>query len=479
MNPYKNDLEIFSHENPVIDLAIESLSEKVMKGMIIWDRSVINTIQETIKKIDQLISKQISIILHNNKFSQLEGSWRGIHQLVKSKSKNNSKIKLLHLNKLALSDDIAQSCSFDQSELYKKIYDQEFASPGGEPYSILIGDYEFMHLQNDIQLLSNISKISAAAFCPFISAASAEVFGLSSWTEINKPKDLNNRMEGNEHIPWKQLREQEDSRFLYLTLPRTLARLPYTFDGIKSGLLNIDEFIDLSNSNTQSDSYQFCWMNSAYLLAKKMLQAFTQYGWCTAIRGAEGGGKIENLPFYTISNLSNPYSDSEYQCPTEVNITDRRESELSQLGFLPLCHYKNTDYAVFFGAESLQKPKRYDQNEFTENAAISSRLPYIMATSRFAQYLKIMARDKVGAFMNASEAEDWLNRWILNYVNGNAQSKQELKAKYPLAEAKIKVIDVPGNASSYQVIAWLRPWLQMEQLSTSMRLVTEIPKSNN
>jgi type VI secretion system protein ImpC len=204
-----------------------------------------------------------------------------------------------------------------------------------------------------------------------------------------------------------------------------------------------------------------------------MTDSFAKSGFCVAIRGAEGGGKVENLPAHIFTSDD---GDPDLKCPTEIGITDRREAELSKLGFLPLCHYKNTDYAVFFGAQSTQKPKKYDRPEATANAAISARLPYIMATSRIAHYLKVMARDKIGSFMEAADCEAWLNRWIKNYVNSNPNASQDMKAKYPLAEAKVQVKEIPGKPGSYNAVAWLRPWLQFEELTTSLRMVARIPQ---
>jgi len=219
----------------------------------------------------------------------------------------------------------------------------------------------------------------------------------------------------------------------------------------------------------------FTWMNAAYVMGTKMTAAFATSGFCTAIRGAEGGGKVEGLPAFLFKSDD---GDTDLKCPTEVGITDRREAELSKLGFLPLCHYKNTDYSVFFGGQTVQKPKKYDRPEATANAAISARLPYIMATSRFAHYLKVMARDWIGSFKEAGDLENELNRWIKNYVNANEGAGQENRAKFPLREAKVVVQPIPGQPGSYNAVAWMRPWLQFEELATSMRMVASIPKTS-
>ncbi len=318
-----------------------------------------------------------------------------------------------------------------------------------------------------------MSNVAAAAFAPFVSAASPKLFGFDDYTELSKPRDLEKIFDTIEYAKWRSYRDSDDSRFVTLTMPRTLARLPYG-----AATKPVEEFdyeeAPLENGVAKPMGHsEYSWMNSSYVLGARLTAAFSQYGWCTAIRGAEGGGKVDNLPSHVFTSDD---GDADQKCPTEIGITDRREAELSKLGFLPLCHYKNTDYAVFFGAQTTQKPKKYDRPEATANAAISARLPYIMASSRFAHYLKIMGRDKVGSFMEASDCEDWLNRWILNYVNGNAAAGQDMKARYPLAEAKIQVKEIPGKPGSYNAVAHLRPWLQMEELTTSLRMVARIPQ---
>jgi type VI secretion system protein ImpC len=315
--------------------------------------------------------------------------------------------------------------------------------------------------------------VAAAAFAPFIVSASSNIFGLESFTDLSKPRDLEKIFESIEYAKWRSFRESDDSRFVTLVMPRVLSRLPY---GSKTK--PIEEF-DYEEAPVEGGitkpmpNEHFSWMNASYVMAQRLTNAFAQYGWCTAIRGAEGGGKVENLPSFTFTSDD---GDPDQQCPTEIGITDRREAELSKLGFLPLCHYKNTDYAVFFGAQTTQKPTKYDRPEATANAAISARLPYIMASSRFAHYLKVMARDKVGSLFEASDCEVWLNRWIGNYVNGNENAGAEMKAKYPLREAQVVVKEIPGKPGSYNAVAHLRPWLQMEELTTSLRMVARIPK---
>jgi type VI secretion system protein ImpC len=413
--------------------------------------------------------------MHHPRFSQLEGSWRGLNYLVMNSETGTSlKLRVLNLPKRELLRDLTRATEFDQSQLFKQIYENEFGTPGGEPYGALIGDYEWGNHPDDIEALRLVSNVAAGAFAPFISAASSKMLALDSWTDLSRPRDLAKTFDTIEYAKWRSFRDSEDARFVNLVLPRAVARLPYG-----AATKPVDEFdyeeapFDAAGAAHSMDHEHYCWMNAAYVLGTRLTDAFAQTGFCVAIRGAEGGGKVENLPFHVFTSDD---GDLDAKCPTEIGITDRREFELSNLGFLPLCHYKNTDYAVFFGAQSTQKPKKYDRPEATANAAISARLPYLMATSRFAHYLKVMARDKVGSFMEATDVEAWLNRWIQNYVNSNESAGQEMKARYPLREARIEVREIPGRPGSYNAIAYLRPWLQMEELTTSMRLVARIPQ---
>ncbi len=456
---------------------LRTLTEEALKGTVTWDKNLTVTFNAAIKAIDEQLSKQLATIMHAPAFLQIEGTWRGLHHLVmNSETGATLKIKVLNVSKKDLSKDLAKAVEFDQSQAFKKLYENEFGSPGGEPYGALIGDYEFTNHPDDIDLLTNMSNVAAAAFCPFISAAKPELMGLESWGELAKPRDLEKIFESVEYARWRSFRDSEDSRFTVLTMPRVLARLPYGEQTKPIEEFGYEESPPDSAGRARALEHDdYCWMNASYVMGTNLTNAFAQYGWCTAIRGAEGGGKVEGLPAHVFTSDD---GDPDLKCPTEIGITDRREAELSKLGFLPLCHYKNSDYAVFFGAQTCQKPKVYDRPAATANAAISARLPYMMASGRFAHYLKVMGRDKIGSFMEASDTEEWLNRWILNYVNGNPGSGQEMKAKYPLADAKIEVQEIPGRPGSYNAVAWLRPWLQMEELTASLRMVAEIPQSN-
>lgn len=450
---------------------LKTLTQEAMKGTVTWNKNLTVTINSAIAAIDLALSSQLSAIMQHEKFQKLEGSWRGLHHLVSnSETSSQLKIRMLNISKKELTRDLEKAVEFDQSQIFKKIYESEFGTAGGEPYSALIGDYEFSSHPDDINLLSNMSNIAAAGFCPFISASAPEMFGFESFTELSKPRDLEKIFESAEYIKWRSFRDSEDSRFVVLTMPRVLARLPYGKDTKPIEAFNFEEA--KASGPQQHDDY--CWMNAAYAMGAVLTRSYAEYGWCTSIRGAEGGGKVEGLHSHVFMSDD---GDMDQKCPTEIGITDRREAELSKLGFLPLCHYKNTDYAVFFGAQTTQKPKKFDDPDATANTEISARLPYIMATSRIAHFLKVMARDKVGSFMEASDAEEWLNKWISNFVNASPGASADMKARYPLAEASIEVKEIPGQPGAYSAIAWLRPWLQMEELTASLRLVAKIPKA--
>ncbi|MGI9498577.1 MAG: type VI secretion system contractile sheath large subunit [Geminicoccaceae bacterium] len=456
---------------------IRTLTQAALEGTVSWDRNITKTINKAIDEIDRLLSAQLTAVMHAPELTKLEGTWRGLNYLVmNSETSSSMKIKVINAEKRELFKDLDKAIEFDQSQTFKKLYENEFGTPGGEPYGTLIGDYEFSNHPDDIDLLGYMSNVAAASFCPFISATAPGMFGFESWNDLSKPRDLEKIFDSAEYMKWRSFRDSEDSRFVSLVMPRVLSRLPYG-----ASTKPIEEFAfeeapageDGAPKPQNHDDY--CWMNASYVMGTRMADAFSKYGWCTRIRGTESGGKVDNLPTHLFESDD---GDLDAKCPTEIGITDRREAELSKLGFLPLSHYKNTDYAVFFGAQTTQRPKKYDRPEATANAAISARLPYVMASSRFAHYLKIMGRDKIGSFMEASDCEAWLNRWINNYVNGNEAAGEELKSKFPLREAQIEVREIPGKPGSYNAVARLRPWLQMEELTASLRMVARIPEKS-
>jgi type VI secretion system protein ImpC len=466
---------------------VKMLVEHALTGTVSFDLNLNRTLDRAIAAIDQKLSAQLNVIIHDARFLQLEGTWRGLNYLVMNSETGSSlKLRVANISKSELSHDLTRAVEFDESQLFKLIYESEFGTSSGEPYGALIGDYEWTAHPEDIETLRLMSNVAAAAFAPFITGASASLFGLKDWTELSRPRQLAKIFETQEYSRWHNLRDGEDSRFVYLVMPRVMARLPY-------GLATkpIDEFAyeeatyneapyetpyDEARAVGPMRHDDYCWMNAAYVLGARLTDAFAQTGFCVAIRGAEGGGKAENLPYYVFTSDD---GDLDAKCPTEIGITDRRELELSVLGFLPICHYKNTDYAVFFGAQSIHNPKKYDRPEATANAAISARLPYLMAMSRFAHYLKAIARDRLASLMEARDVERSLNRWIQNYVDARESAEREMKARFPLREARVEVRQIPGRPGSYNAIAYLRPWLQLEELTTSMRLVARIPVNTN
>jgi type VI secretion system protein ImpC len=357
------------------------------------------------------------------------------------------------------------------------MYEEEFGTAGGEPYGALIGDYEISNSPEDIEFLQNMAGIGAASLCPFITAASPALFDLDKWSDMNKVRDLSKGFQTAAYAKWRSFRDMEDSRYVSLVMPRVLARLPYGRNTLKIDEFDFEEAGFDTNGNPKSmDHDDYCWMNASYVMGTNLTRSFAETGFCTAIRGLENGGKVENLPVHTFVSDD---GDVDMKCPTEIGITDRREKELSDLGFLPLLHYKNSDYAVFMGGQSVQRPKVFRTDVAkTEDYAISTRLPYIMAASRFGHYVKVMARDKIGSFMEVEDCERWLNNWIKTYVNSNKDTGPEIKARYPLRSAEVQVKPIPGKPGAYDAVLQMQPWLQMEELNASLQLVAEIPKKS-
>jgi type VI secretion system protein ImpC len=463
-----------TNEDRAKDLVKELVSE-VMAGTVTVGKDILRTIQDGIAGIDQVVSKQLSEIMHHERFQKLEGSWRGLHYLISnSETGEDLKIRVLNATKDTLYKDLDRAVEFDQSNIFKKIYTAEFGTPGGAPYSALIGDYEFSNSPQDIDCLGKMSNVAAAAFAPFITAPSSRMFGFDSWTKLGDPRDLKKIFDTEEYIKWRSFRDTEDARFVVMSMPRVMARLPYGQNTVPVDAFQFEEVaLGPNNEPIEVDHDDYCWMNAAYALGSRLTDAFAQTGWCTAIRGVENGGKVEGLPSHVVKT---PKGDKVQKCPTEVLIDDRREKEFSDMGFLTLNNFKGTDYAVFFGAQTCQKAKVYNDPDATANAAISARLPYIMAASRFSHYLKVIARDKIGSFMERADCEDWLDRWIHEYVAADANPSAAQRARYPLAEAEVKVEEIAGSPGEYNARVFLRPWLQMEELTARMSMVAKIPK---
>jgi len=446
---------------------VKQFVAEVLEGSITMGRDTEAMLNARIAQIDHLLSIQLNEILHAPEFQRLEATWRGLKYLLsQSETGTGLKLKVLNVSKKELLRDLQRAPEFDQSALFKKVYEEEFGIFGGAPFGALLGDYEFGKSGQDIELLEKVSQVAAAAHAPFITAASADMFNLDSFAQLDGPRDLAKVFDTTEYAKWKAFRQTEDSRYVALTAPRMLLREPYGNSTVPVEAFHYEEHVD----GTDHDRY--LWGNAAWALGAKVTQAFAQYGWCATIRGVEGGGLVQGLP---VHNFRTDAGDIAMKCPTEVPITDRREKELADLGFAPLVHCKDTPNAAFFSVQSAQKPKVYDTPSATANARISAQLPYIFAVSRFAHYLKAMMRDKIGSYTSRAEIEAFLNRWINNYVVGNSDAPMTVKAQRPLNEARIDVVEIPGKPGAYRAVAFLRPHFQLDELSVSMRLVADLP----
>jgi type VI secretion system protein ImpC len=440
---------------------------QIMEGTMLVSKDTEAMINARISQIDKLISDQLNEVMHHSDFQKLEASWRGLHYLVhQSETGEKLKIRVMNVSKKDLLKDLEKASEFDQSALFKKVYEEEFGMFGGAAYGAMIGDYEFTNHPQDLILLEKISQVAAAAHAPFIAAASPRLFNFDSFTELGGPRDMAKIFQSVEYSKWKSFRNSEDSRYVALAMPHILMRLPYGMDNVPVEAFDYEEGVD------GTDHSKYLWGNAAYALGTRLTDAFAKYHWCAAIRGVEGGGLVEGLPVHTFKTDE---GDVALKCPTEIAITDRREKELADLGFIPLIHCKGTDYAAFFSTQTTNKPKVYDVDSATANARLSSQLQYILAVSRFAHYMKSIMRDKIGSFMTRKNAEDFLNRWISNYVLLDDNASQEAKASHPLREARIDVSEIPGKPGAYKAVAFLRPHYQLDELTVSLRLVSELP----
>jgi type VI secretion system protein ImpC len=448
---------------------IKEFVAQVLEGHMTVSRDAEATIQTRIAQIDRLISLQLNEVLHHPSFQKLEGTWRGIRYLMDQSETNSMlKIKVLNVSKRDLLRDLQRASEFDQSALFKKVYEEEFGVFGGAPFAAMIGDYEFGRGPEDIELLERVAQVASAAHAPFLSAASAGLLNLEDFTQLGSPRDIGKIFDTTEYAKWKSFRQSEDSRYVGLTLPHILMRLPYGNE-----TKAVDDF-DYEEAVDGTDHSKYLWGNAAYALGARLTTAFAKYGWCAAIRGVEGGGLVEGLPAHTFHTDE---GDVALKCPTEIAVTDRREKELADQGFIPLVHCKGTDYAAFFSAQSGNKPKLYDKDAANANARLSAQLPYILAMSRFAHYLKAIMRDKLGSFMSRDECEIFLNQWISHYVLANDVATHAAKAKLPLREASIQVSEVPGKPGAYRAVAFLKPHFQLDELTISLRLVADLPES--
>jgi type VI secretion system protein ImpC len=455
-----------------VETAVRTLAEQALRDSNVISGDVLATIEALIAQIDAKLTAQINQIIHSEEFQKVESAWRGLHYLVNNTETDESlKIRVMNVSKADLHKTLKKykGTAWDQSPIFKKLYEEEYGQFGGEPYGALVADYYFDNSGPDVDLLTQIAKISAASHAPFIAGADPAVMLMDSWQELANPRDLTKIFQTPEHAAWRSLRESEDSRYVGLAMPRFLARAPY---GAKSN--PVDEF-NFEEDTAGADSSKYAWANAAYAMATNINRSFKMYGWCSRIRGIESGGAIENLPVHAF-----PTDDGgvDMKCPTEIAISDRREAELAKNGFMPLVHKKNSDFAAFIGAQSLHKPAEYEDPDATANANLAARLPYLFACSRFAHYLKCIVRDKIGSFKEKDDMQRWLQNWILQYVDGDpAHSTEESKARRPLAAAEVVIEEVEGNPGYYTSKFFLRPHYQLEGLTVSLRLVSKLPSA--
>jgi len=453
-----------------VEAAVATLAQQALANVKLISSDTVASIEAMVAALDKKLSEQINLILHHEDFQKLESAWRGLHYMVSNtETDEHLKIRVMAISKQDLGKTLKRykGTAWDQSPLFKKLYEEEYGQFGGEPFGAIVGDYHFDHSPPDVELLGEMSKIAAAAHAPFITGAAPTVMQMDSWGELANPRDLTKIFTTPEYAAWRSLRESDDARYLAMCMPRFLGRIPY---GPKTS--PVDAF-NFEEDTLGAEHDKYAWCNAAYAMATNINRSFKIYGWCSRIRGIESGGAVENLPTHTF-----PTDDGgvDMKCPTEIAISDRREAELSKNGFLAMIHRKNSDFASFIGAQSLQKPTEYDDPDATANAALAARLPYLFACNRFAHYLKCMVRDKVGSFKTRDAMERWLNDWIGNYVDGDpANSSEEIKAQRPLAAAEVVVEEVEGAPGYYQSKFFLKPHYQLEGLSVSLRLVSKLP----
>ncbi|MEP7124126.1 MAG: type VI secretion system contractile sheath large subunit [Byssovorax sp.] len=510
--------KLIAQRTALIEIPVKLDGNESLAGQLVstTDEAGRKALEDGIAELDTQIGERLDTILHDPNFQKLEARWRGLHYLVtNTETSTHLKIRVLNASMDDLITDFETAPEFDRSVLFKKVYEEEYGILGGAPFSMLVGDYYFSGSSPHINLLTRLSNVAAAAHAPFLSAPAPALFDMGSWDDLAVPGDLAKLFEGSLLIQWREFRETEDSRYVSLALPRVLLRLPYSqennpvknfiydenvydaealrYTSESDVLLKRDEagkFLTENNASpgegvvplkeggrfiqvrTGEKPNAFLLGNAAYALAQRVTNAFALHRWCAAIRGVEGGGLVENLPVHTFET-----SDHEIavNCPTEVAITDRRENELSKLGFLALCYKKGSGQAAFFGSSTTNKPKEYFLPAASANAILSAQLPYILTTSRFAHYLKVIVRDKIGSFAAMANVQSFLNNWIGDYVLLADSAGQETKARYPLREARVDVTEVPGKPGVYKAVAYLRPHFQLNELTISLRLVAELP----
>jgi type VI secretion system protein ImpC len=455
-----------------VEQAVQTLAQQALSQTQLIGKDVVKSIEDMIAAIDRKLSEQVNAIMHHEDFQKLEGAWRGLHYLVNNTETDEMlKIRVMNISKADLGKTLKRykGTNWDQSPLFKKVYEEEFGQFGGEPFGCMVGDYHFDQSAPDVELLGEMAKVSAAAHSPFLTGASPTVMQMESWQELANPRDLTKIFTTPEYAAWRSLRDSDDAKYIGLAMPRFLSRMPY---GARTN--PVEEF-NFEEDTGSADHGKYTWANAAYAMAVNVNRSFKEYGWCSRIRGIESGGAVQNLPTHSF-----PTDDGgvDMKCPTEIAISDRREAELAKNGFMPLVHRKNSDFAAFIGAQSLHKPAEYDDPDASANANLAARLPYLFATCRFAHYLKCIVRDKVGSFKERDDVQRWLQDWILQYVDGDpAHSSESTKARKPLAAAEVVVEEIEGNPGYYSSKFFLRPHYQLEGLTVSLRLVSKLPSA--
>lgn len=455
-----------------VEAAVLTLAQQALAQTQLIGKDVTKSIEAMIAAIDAKLTEQINKIIHHPEYQQLESAWRGLHYMVNNtETDENLKIRVMDISKKELAKNLKKfkGTAWDQSPIFKKVYEEEYGQFGGEPFGAIVGDYFFDQTPADVEMLGEMAKIAAAAHAPFISGASPNLMQMESWQELANPRDLTKIFLTPEYAAWRSLRESDDSKYIGLCMPRFLARPPY------GATTNPVEEFDFEEDTAGADHSKYSWANAAYAMATNINRSYKLYGWGSRIRGIESGGAVENLPLHTF-----PSDDGgvDQKCPTEIAISDRREAELSKAGLLSLIHRKNSDFAAFIGAQSLNKPFEYDDPDATANANLAARLPYLFACNRFAHYLKCIVRDKIGSFKEREDMQRWLNKWIMNYVDGDPANSSEItKSQKPLAAAEVVVEEVEGNPGYYTSKFFLRPHYQLEGLTVSLRLVSKLPST--
>lgn len=456
-----------------VDNAVTTLVREALADTSVIKDDVLDTIEAMIARLDEKLSAQVNAILHAEEFQQIESAWRGLHYLCfNSETDSTLKIRVMNVSKTELYRNLRlyPGARWDQSPLFKAVYEAEFGTLGGEPFGCVVGDYYFSQLPTDVQLLRDLSKVFGSAHAPFFAGADPTLLGMDSWTELANPRDIGKIFDTPDYAAWRGLRDQDDSIYVGLCMPRVLSRLPY---GAKSE--PVEEFAFEEDTDGHKGE-KYAWMNAAYAMAVNVNRAFKEWGWCTRIRGVESGGEVINLPTHTF-----PTDDGgvDLKCPTEISITDRREHELARSGLIPIIHRKNTDKAAFIGAQSVYKPKKYSGKDgvaATASDNLKARLPYMFAVSRFAHYLKCMVRDKIGATMEKEALQKWLQEWIYDYVDGDpVNSSEATKARKPLADARVDVFENEENPGYYSTRIYLRPHYQLEGMDIGLSLVSRLP----